>query len=117
MGFLCFFIALWILSIFGNYGDLASWHEAKQIELFHWALLFGVAAIAALFHGVRADEAMSRGFGLTFLFINLYTRFFEHLWDHLHKAIFFALLAVSFWCLRTRAERIWNLGRQDSPKP
>lgn len=117
MGLLYFFIALWILSIFGNYGDWTSWHEVKQVELFHWALLFGIAAVAALFHGVRADDAMSRGFGLTFLFINLYTRFFEHLWDHMHKAIFFALLAVSFWCLGTRAERIWNLGRQDSLKP
>ena len=91
MGLLYFFIALWILSIFGNYGDWTSWHKAKQVELFHWALLFGVAAIAALFHGVRADDAMSRGFGLTFLFINLYTRFFEHFRDHLHKAIFFRI--------------------------
>jgi len=60
---------------------------------------------------------MVRGFGLTFIFINLYTRFFEHFWNHLHKAIFFTLLAVSFWYLGTRAERIWNLGRKGSPKP
>jgi len=116
MGLLYLFIALWILSIFGNYGDSTTWHKVKQIELFPWALLFGFGAIAALFHGIRADDAMSRGFGLTFLFINLYTRFFEHFWDHLHKAIFFALLAVSFWYLGTRAEKIWNLGRQGSPK-
>ena len=38
------FIALWIMSIFGNYGDLHQWERMKQIELFHWSLLFGLAA-------------------------------------------------------------------------
>ena len=110
MGLLYLFIALWIMSIFGNYGDMHSWHRAEQIELFHWSLLFGVAALAAIYHGIKMDDAMTRGFGLTFLFINLYTRFFEYFWEGLHKAIFFALLAVSFWYLGSRAERIWNLG-------
>ena len=54
---------------------------------------------------------MLRGFGLTFLFINLYTRFFEYLWDSLHKAVFFAVLAVSFWLLGSKAETLWHLGR------
>ena len=34
MGLLYLFIAPWLLSIFGNYGDLDSWHRARQIELF-----------------------------------------------------------------------------------
>lgn len=109
MGMLYLFIALWILSIFGNYGDFSRWQAIKQYELFYWSLLFGVAAIVAIFHGVKYDDNVSRGFGLTFLFINLYTRFFEHLWDNLHKAIFFALLAVTFWILGSKAEQIWSL--------
>jgi hypothetical protein len=109
MGLLYLFIALWIMSIFGNYGDIEKWYQAKQIELFHWSLLFGLASIAAIYHGIKFDNRMTRGFGLTFLFINLYTRFFEHFWNTLHKAIFFALLAASFWYLGTRAEKIWNL--------
>lgn len=44
MGLLYLFISLWIMSIFGNYGDMHSWERAKQIELFHWSILFGVAA-------------------------------------------------------------------------
>ena len=119
MGLLYLFIALWIISIFGNYGDMKEWHKVKQIELFHWSLLFGIAAIAAIFHGIKQDDGMTRGFGITFLFINLYTRFFEYFWDNIHKAIFFALLAVSFWYLGSRAEKIWNLGeltKQDKPK-
>jgi hypothetical protein len=111
IGLLNLFIALWIMSIFGNYGDMHEWERVKQIELFHWSLLFGVAAIVAIYHGIKKENGVSKGFGVTFLFINLYTRFFEHFWDHTHKAIFFAILAVSFWCLGSQAEKIWNLGR------
>ena len=110
MGLLYLFVALWIMSIFGNYGDMNEWQKVKQIELFHWSLLFGLAAIASIYHGIKEDDGMTRGFGITFLFINLYTRFFEYFWNNTHKAIFFALLAVSFWYLGSRAEKIWNIG-------
>jgi hypothetical protein len=63
---------------------------------------------------------MTRGFGLTFLFINLYTRYFEYFWNTLHKAIFFALLAISFWFIGSRAEKIWNISmprRRTSVEP
>lgn len=109
IGLLYLFIALWIMSIFGNYGDAESWESTKQIKLLHWSLLFGAASIVSIYHGVKYDDGMTRGFGITFIFINLYTRFFEYFWDDTHKAIFFALLAISFWYLGTRAEKIWNL--------
>lgn len=109
IGLLYLFIALWIMSIFGNYGDIESWERAGHLELLHWSVLFGLAAIASIYHGLRYDDGMTRGFGLTFLFINLYTRFFEYFWDETHKALFFGLLAVSFWYLGSRAERIWRL--------
>jgi hypothetical protein len=110
MGLLYLFIALWIMSIFGNYGDITKWEKVQQIELFHWSLLFGLAAIASIYHGIKEDDGMTRGFGITFLFINLYTRFFEYFWDSVHKGIIFAVLAVSAWYLGSRAEKIWNLG-------
>jgi hypothetical protein len=109
MGLLYLFIALWILSIFGNYGEIRSWSSARQIELFHWGVLFAFASIAAIAYGLKRDDYTSRAFGITFLFINLYTKFFEYFWDATHKTIFFLILAVSFWLLGTRAERIWNL--------
>lgn len=109
IGLLYLFISLWIMSIFGNYGEAESWARAKQIELFHWSLLFGVASIVSIYHGVKYDDGITRGFGITFLFINLYTRFFEYFWEDAHKAIFFALLAISFWYLGSRAEKIWSL--------
>lgn len=115
MGLLYLFIALWILSIFGDHGDFDSWKRSKQIELFHWSLLFGLVAGASIFHGLRYDSRISRGFGITFLLINLYTRFFEYFWNPLHKAVFFAILAVSFWWIGTKAEKIWHLGTATRP--
>ncbi|RYZ67173.1 MAG: DUF2157 domain-containing protein, partial [Proteobacteria bacterium] len=67
-------------------------------------------------HGIKIDDGMTKGFGITFLFINLYTRFFELFWDATHKAVIFALLAMSFWLIGSKAEKIWNFGEsKDSP--
>jgi MFS family permease len=112
IGLLYLFIALWIMSIFGNYGDMTQWHRARQYELFHWALLFGAVSIAAIWYGLKRDDGVLRGFGLTFLVINLYTRYFEYFWDSIHKAVFFAVLAASFWYIGRRAEMIWHFGER-----
>lgn len=112
IGLLYFFVALWIMSIFGNYGDMTQWQKVRQYELLHWSLLFGAASIGAIWYGLRHDDGVLRGFGLTFLFINLYTRYFEYFWDSIHKAAFFAVLAVSFWYLGRRAETIWHFGER-----
>ncbi|HKE61386.1 MAG TPA: hypothetical protein VKB33_02890 [Nitrospira sp.] len=117
MGLLYLFIALWIMSIFGNYGDMNSWERVKQIELFHWSILFAAVAAWAVYHGLRHDNDITKGFGLTFLGINLYTRFFELFWDNLHKAVFFALLGASFWYIGSKAETIWNLGKREENAP
>lgn len=109
MGLSYMFIALWIMSIFGNYGDETSWRSVRQIELFHWSILFALASAAAIYHGLRHDNGITKGFGITFLLINLYTRFFEYFWDTTHKALFFGLLAVSLWYLGSRAEKIWHM--------
>lgn len=108
IGLLYLFMSLWILSIFGNYGDVGEWFKVKQIELFHWSLLFGLVAIGSIAHGLKYDNTITRGFGLVFLFINLYTRFFELFWKPLHMAIFFAILGISLWFLGSKAEKIWN---------
>jgi hypothetical protein len=108
IGLLNLFVALWIMSIFGNYGDIDQWERVRQHELLHWSVLFGAAAIAAIWYGLKHDDAVLRGFGLVFLLINLYTRFFEYFWDSLHKAAFFTVLAASFWYLGSKAEAIWR---------
>ena len=110
MGLLYLFVALWILSIFGNYGDIESWVKVRQYELLHWSLMFGLASFVAIAIGLKFDDGVMRGFGLVFLFINLYTRFFEFCWDGLHKAAFFSLLGISLWLLGRYAEKVWLSG-------
>lgn len=117
MGLLYLFVALWILSIFGNMQGYQTWHEASHLELAAWSLLFAGAAGGALWYGVKHDDGLSRGFGLTFLFINLYTRFFEYFWSSLHKGVFFTLLGLSLWYLGSRAEKLWINGETQEPKP
>ncbi|HKM96171.1 MAG TPA: DUF2157 domain-containing protein [Buttiauxella sp.] len=109
MGLLYLFIALWILSIFGNY-DVDIWQSVRQIELMHWSLLFALAAGACIWISLKTDDGMLRGFGLTFLGINLYTRYFEMFWDDTNKVIFFLLLAISLALVGRYAERIWRVG-------
>ncbi len=112
MGLLYLFISLWILSIFGNYGEMDEVDQFRSMQILPWGLLFGAAALAAIWYGLKRDDGVLRGFGLTFLLINLYTRFFEYFWAPLPKALFFAVLAISFWYLGSRAETIWQLGRR-----
>ncbi len=112
IGYLYLFTALWLLSIYGNYGEIGNWYQAKQFELVHWAILFGLVAIGTVVHGVKFDVDISRGFGITFLFINFYTRYFEYFWDAIHKSLFFAILGISLWIIGSKAERIWHLGQR-----
>lgn len=111
MGLTYLFIALWIMSIFGNY-DADSWWSTTHAELLPWALLFAVAAGVCIWGSLKTDDGMLRGFGLTFLAINLYTRFFEYFWDSLHKVVFFLVLAVSLAVLGRYAEKIWHAGNE-----
>ena len=109
IGLLYLFISLWALSIAGNHADYKSWEHASMLELLHWSLLFLAVAIVSIWHGIKYDDAMTRGFGLVFIFINLFSRFFECFWDLLPKAAFFTLLAICFWGLGAKAEKIWTL--------
>lgn len=109
MGLLYLFISLWMMSIFGNYGDMDVWEHVPQVELLHWGLIFGAVAIAAIVYGLKTDDATARGFGIAFLFINLYTKYFEFFWEGTHKAVFFIIMAISFAAVGRWAEKIWTL--------
>lgn len=116
LGLAVFFFSLWVVSIFGNYSELAEWSQITQLSLLHWSLLLLVSSVGALYFGMKFDDELSRGFGLIFVFINLYTRFVEYFWEGTHKALFFAVLAASFWFFGTRAEKIYRLGSSRMPK-
>jgi hypothetical protein len=109
IGLLYSFVALWLLSIFGNFGSIDQWYQVSQYTLYFWAGLSIILCGLALFLGFKFKDEMLREFGATFLIINLYSRYFEYFWDAWHKALFFAVLAVSFWIIGRKAEKIWNL--------
>lgn len=109
IGLLYTFTALWLLSIFGNFGRIDDWYKISQTSLYGWAALSVGFCLLAFYIGFKFKDELVREFGATFLIINLYTRFFEYFWDAWHKAIFFLVLALSFWLIGRKAEKIWNL--------
>lgn len=101
-------VALWLLSIFGNYSDMDKWSAVRQWRIFYWGLLSTAVALGLAWYGLKRKDHIAREFGIVFLVINLYTRFFEYLWDNINRAVFFLLLAASFWFIGRWAERIWR---------
>jgi len=108
-GMVYLFLSLWLLSIFGNYGILEDWYAVKQISLFYWAIISAGCCLISIYIGLKYRDEIAREFGITFLFINLYTRYFEYFWDSWHKTLFFSVLAISFWLIGRKAEKIWKL--------
>ena len=70
----------------------------------------------AIFIGLKRDDAVARGLGITFFLLGIYTLYFSLLWDVIHAGLFFFILAVSFWLLGRKAERIWHLEFLRDPK-
>ncbi|PSW20882.1 hypothetical protein C9I98_07595 [Photobacterium sanctipauli] len=114
IGYFYLLFALWLVSIVGNYGDGAAWSKVSQLSLIHWAILSGVVCLILIYHGIQHEDKIARSFGITFLLINLYTRYFEYFWDAMHKTLFFAILALSFWLIGTKAEKLWQVSHNKS---
>ncbi len=109
VGLLYLFMSLWLLSIFGNYGNIDRWWHIRQISLFYWGIISAIVAAGFLFVGLRTKDVIAREFGITFLLIFIYTKYFEYFWEHTNKTLFFAVLGLSFWLIGRRAEKIWTL--------
>ncbi len=115
-GLILFFTALWILSISGNYSSYEKWLEVRQYQLWFYSIILLVASIGAIIIGLKKEDIMLKNMGITFIFLNLYTRYFEYFWDSLHKALFFAIIAVSFYLVGKKAEKIWDRGEIEESK-
>ncbi len=72
-------MALWLLSIFGNFGDMNRWYEAGAGELVLFNALWALGNAALLGAGVRLRFAMLRGYAVTFLVIQGYTLYFSRI--------------------------------------
>ncbi|MEC8882233.1 MAG: hypothetical protein VX737_03025 [Pseudomonadota bacterium] len=100
LGLVYLFISLWVLSLSSS---VLSFFGFDMGRLF-WSLVFAFAALVALWHGLKYDHAITRGFGCSFLLINLYTQYFSYCYHLLPKAVFFLILAISFWALGCYSE-------------
>jgi hypothetical protein len=110
-GLVLLFTALWGVSVFGNYNSLVGWQQVRQIHVLAYSIVFAVAAGISFFLGIRYKDELARDFGVLFLLINLYTRYFEYFWDSMNKGIFFSILAVTFGLVG------WLLERKKKAKP
>jgi hypothetical protein len=107
-GLIIFFLALWFLTIFGNYSSYEMWLEIRQYYLWCYSVLLLLASFGAIVIGIKKEDSLLKNIGISFIFLNLYTRFFEYFWDELHKALFFGIIAISFWLIGKKAEKIWD---------
>jgi uncharacterized membrane protein len=117
VGLLIFFTAMWGVSIFGNFNYLDEWEKVRQTHVLAYAILFGAAAIISFMMGIRYRDEAARDFGILFLLVNLYTRYFEFFWDTMNKGIFFLILAVTFgllgrWLEKKKRSAKTNVQRQ-----
>ncbi|WP_099366970.1 DUF2157 domain-containing protein [Sphingobacterium sp. 1.A.4] len=111
VGLLYTMIALWLLSIFGNFSDYEQWLKVRQFQIFYWGLLGIGLSLALAIYGMKTKDHAARDIGFVFFILNLYTRFVEYLWDNINRTIFFLLIAVSFWFVGRWAEKVWKEGR------
>ena len=111
MGMLYLFIALWILSIFGNYGSIDNWSCGKRfVQLSVGQCYLLVQPLAAIYVGIKTGNASFPGFGITFIFINLCCRAIsEYFWDGTHKSHLFQRAGYQLLVARLSAENIWTL--------
>lgn len=78
--------------IFGLlYLNLSLWFLTLPHGPLDWVLAFTAACIAQIVAGARLRDTRFTGFGIVFLAIDLYTRYFEHFWDRLSAGTFFLL--------------------------
>jgi hypothetical protein len=85
-GLLYFNCSLWFLSLRDGWGDDGS--------LLPWVVAFTLAAILEIIIGARLADTKFTGFGVVFLSIDLYTRFYENFWDALSSGLFFLIAGV-----------------------
>lgn len=78
--------------IFGLlYLNLSLWFLTLPQGPLNWVLLFTAVGIAQIVVGARLHDARFTGFGIVFLAIDLYTRYFEQFWQQLSLGTFFLL--------------------------
>jgi hypothetical protein len=86
-----------LYEIFGLvYLNCALWFQSLEwrADVLTWVLVFSASCVAQIVLGARLKDGRLTGFGVVFLGIDLYTRFFEHFWDRLSLGQFLLAAGV-----------------------
>lgn len=83
MGLFMLEMSLWLLSLFGNFGDMMSFRLAPADELVLFNAIWLVLNVALVFFGTKLRFGMLTGYGVTFFIVQLYTLFFAHVAESL----------------------------------
>lgn len=75
-GLLIVHLALWFLALFGLFTTRVRW-EGTEGERLLFTLVWAGTAVGCLVAGARSGLRLLRGYGLTFLIINVYTFYFQ----------------------------------------
>lgn len=94
-----------VLSVSGNL-NFEVWEAIKQGRLFIWALAYSIILIVLVVYAFKSKDDLLRDMLVIFFLLNLYTRFFEYFWDRTNKGLFFAILALSFWLIGQKADKL-----------
>lgn len=112
IGLLIFFTGLWGVSVFGNYGHYSDWLEVRQVQVVGYSIVLAIISVTALLLGIKYNDDATRDFGIIFILLNLYSRYFEYFWNTTNKGIFFGILALSFaligWQIEKRIKKSKN---------
>jgi hypothetical protein len=76
-----------------------------------WMFVFTFAALGQIVAGARLKSAMVVGFGVTAVAIDLFTRYFESMWDRVGSGLFFVaggILMMGFGAAVESAWRRWT---------
>lgn len=76
-------MALWLMSLFGNFGNIWEGHRETSGELFFFGLLWASFNAVLLWFGSRYQLRMLRGYAITFLIIQGYTLYFWKIARHM----------------------------------
>jgi len=95
----------WMISIFGNTATFEQWQQVRQVQLLWWVAAFTIFCVLVLIWSIKTHDTMVRDMAVLFLLLDLYTRYFEYLWDRTHKGVFFTILALSFWWIGKLIEK------------
>lgn len=73
-----------------------------------WALALTAAAVLSTWHGLKYDDTTTKLFGLTFLALDIYTRYWDFFWGSMYRPLFFTVFAGSFAMVCWGAEQMWR---------